>query len=154
MVYDAPFKNEGQGIGFGVATFKAEGEAGDGELPEAAATIEAYEYGFRVSGLTVGKNTIEFSNTGKEPHHVIAAPYLPGATLAAVRRAFRREGGGEPPLDFENVVNSARIDGGEKQITELDLDEPGKYALLCFVSDREGGPPHVALGMVAEATVR
>jgi plastocyanin len=154
MIYDAPFVNEGQGLKFGVATFKAEGEAGGGELPEAPATIEAYEYGFRVSGLSVGENTIEFSNTGNEPHHVIAAPYLPGATLAEVRKAFSREGGGEPPLDFENVVNTARIDGGEKQITELDLDKPGKYALLCFVSDREGGPPHVALGMVAETMVR
>ena len=67
MVYDAPFKNEGQGIGFGVATFKAEGEAGGGELPDAAARIEAYEYGFRVSGLTVGKNTIEFSEPARAP---------------------------------------------------------------------------------------
>lgn len=27
-------------------------------------------------------------------------------------------------------------------------------ALLCFVSDRKGGPPHVAQGMIAEITVR
>lgn len=40
------------------------------------------------------------------------------------------------------------------QITELDLARKGKYALLCFVSDRKGGPPHVAKGMVAEVTVR
>jgi hypothetical protein len=52
------------------------------------------------------------------------------------------------------VVYTARIEGGTKQITELDLDKPGKYALLCFVSDRKGGPPHVAQGMVAEITVR
>jgi plastocyanin len=155
IVYDAPFQNEGQGLKFGVASFKVEGEAGGGELPKATAKIEAYEYGFRVSGLTAGKNTIEFSNTGREPHHVIAVPYRPGATLAEVRKAFRREqGGAEPPLDFENTFYTARIDGGTKQITELDLDKPGKYALLCFVSDREGGPPHVAQGMIAEATLR
>jgi hypothetical protein len=35
-----------------------------------------------------------------------------------------------------------------------DLEKPGKYALLCFVSDRKGGPPHVAQGMLAEITVR
>jgi hypothetical protein len=62
--------------------------------------------------------------------------------------------GAEPPLDFEHTSNTARIEGGTKQITELDLDKPGKYALLCFVSDRRGGPPHVAQGMIAEATVR
>jgi len=155
IVYDAPFQNEGQGLKFGVASFKVEGEAGGGELPKATAKIEAYEYGFRVSGLTAGKNTIEFSNTGREPHHVIAVPYRPGATLAEVRKAFRREqGGAEPPLDFENTFYTARIDGGTNQITELDLDKPGKYALLCFVSDRKGGPPHVAQGMIAEATLR
>lgn len=155
IVYDAPFGNEGQGVKFGVAAFKVDGEADGGELPKATAKIEAYEYGFRASGLKAGANTLEFSNSGGEPHHVIAAPYRPGATLAEVRKAFKREqGGAEPPLDFENTSYTARIDGGTKQITELHLEKPGKYALLCFVSDRNGGPPHVAQGMVAEITVR
>jgi plastocyanin len=155
VAYDAPFKNEGQGLRVGLATFKVEGEASDDGLPEGTAKIEAYEYGFRVSGLKAGQNTIEFSNTGSEPHHVVAAPYRPGATLAKVRKAFKREqGGAEPPLDFENSFSTARIQGGTKQLTELDLDKPGKYALLCFVSDRKGGPPHVAQGMIAETTVR
>jgi plastocyanin len=155
IVYDAPFQNEGSGLKFGLASFKVEGEANSaGELPAAVAKIEAYEYGFRASGLTVGKNTIEFSNTGTEPHHVIAVPFKPGATLAEVRKAFSQTGGADPPLDFRNVAYTARIDGGTKQITELDLARTGKYALLCFVSDRKGGPPHVAQGMVAEITVR
>ena len=157
IVYDAPFQNEGSGLSFGLASFKVDGEADDdgGELPKAAAKIEAYEYGFKASGLTVGQNTIEFSNTGSEPHHLIAVPYEPGATLAKVRKAFMQEqGGAEPPLDFEHTYYTARIAGGTKQVVELDLDKPGKYALLCFVSDRKGGPPHVAQGMIAEVTVR
>jgi plastocyanin len=155
IVYDAPFQNEGKRLKFGLASFKVEGETEDsGELPKAGAKIEAYEYGFRASGLTVGKNTIKFSNIGKEPHHVIAVPYKRGATLAEVRNAFGRDQeSAEPPLDFKNVAYTARIDGGTTQITELDLDKPGKYALLCFVSDRKGGPPHVAQGMIAEITV-
>jgi hypothetical protein len=152
IVYDAPFQNQGQGLKFGIASFEVEGEVGGGELPTVPAKVEAFEYGFRASGLKAGKNTIEFSNAGREPHHLIAAPYKPGATLAAVRNAFRR--GAEPPLDFEHTSYTARIEGGTKQITELDLDKPGKYALLCFVSNRRGGPPHVAQGMIAEATVR
>ena len=155
MIYDAPFQNQGQGLKFGVASFQVEGEAGRGELPSKPANVEAYDYGFKASGLKTGKNTIEFSNRGSEPHHLIAAPYKPGATLAAVREAFGRgQGGPEPPLDFDNTSYTARIDGGTKQITELQLDKPGKYALLCFVSDRNGGPPHVAKGMITEATVR
>ena len=155
MVYDARFMNEGQGVKFGVATFKVDGQADGGELPKSTAKVEAYEYGFRASGLRTGNNTIEFSNTGEEAHHLIAAPYKSGATLAAVRKAFMREqSGAEPPLDFEQTSYTARIDGGTKQITELHLGRPGKYALLCFVSDRKGGPPHVARGMITEATVR
>ena len=155
LVYDAPFQNQGEGLKFGLASFEAKGEPGGGGLPRGSAKVEAYEYGFRASGLRTGNNTIEFSNTGEEAHHLIAAPYKPGATLRAVRKAFTRgQRGAEPPLDFEHTSNTARIDGGTKQITELQLDKPGMYALLCFVSDRKGGPPHVAQGMIAEATVR
>lgn len=155
VVYDAPFQNEGQGVKFGVAAFDVDGKDDGGELPKATAKIEAYDYGFRASGLRAGANTVEFSNTGAEAHHVIAAPYKPGATLAEVRKAFTREQGrAEPPLDFRNISSTARIDGGTEQTTELELDKPGKYALLCFVSDRNGGPPHVAQGMLAEITVR
>jgi hypothetical protein len=34
------------------------------------------------------------------------------------------------------------------------MRDRGKYALLCFVSHRKGGPPHVAQGVIAEITVR
>ena len=36
----------------------------------------------------------------------------------------------------------------------VDLElKKGNYALTCFISDREGGPPHALKGMVAETTV-
>ena len=57
MVYDAPFLNEGQGVKFGVATFKVDGQADGAELPKSTANVEAYEYGFRASGLKAGANT-------------------------------------------------------------------------------------------------
>ena len=40
MVYDAPFLNEGQGVKFGVATFKVDGQADGGELPKPTANVE------------------------------------------------------------------------------------------------------------------
>lgn len=116
MVYDAPFQNEGQGVKFGVAAFKVRGQADGGELPKSTANVEAYEYGFRASGLRTGNNTIEFSNTGRETHHLIAAPYKSGATLAAVRKAFTREQSrAEPPLDFGHTSYTARIDVGRSR---------------------------------------
>jgi hypothetical protein len=44
------------------------------------------------------------------------------------------------------------IEGGEGQLVTLDL-EPGRYALYCFISDRQGGPPHALKGMVDEVEV-
>ena len=52
-----------------------------------------------------------------------------------------------------NAAETAVIDGGEAQLTEVDLS-PGSYALLCFIPDRAGGPPRVAKGMISEAKVR
>jgi hypothetical protein len=45
------------------------------------------------------------------------------------------------------------IDGGESQVIDLQLKK-GNYALVCFIQDRKGGPPHAAKGMVSEADVR
>ena len=75
----------------------------------------------------------------------------PGATIEDVKRFFRTEEG-EPPLQEDNVEETAVIDGGEEQLTEVDLTA-GNYALLCFIPDRAGGPPHVAKGMISEAKV-
>jgi len=60
---------------------------------------------------------------------------------------------GPPPIDFENGFTTAVIDGGIEQVTDLELKK-GKYAMICFIQDRKGGPPHVMQGMIAEANVQ
>ena len=130
-------------------------EAGDAALPKADAKVTARDYTFSASGLKAGTNDIEFDNAGKELHHLIAFPYRKGAKLADVKKAFMEERGessGPPPLDFEGGSGTAVLEGGTKQVARLSLKR-GKYAFVCFVSDRRGGPPHVAKGMVVEATV-
>ncbi len=127
------------------------GEAG--ELPSADARIEATEYKFTATGLKAGANTVEFENVGKQPHFFAAAQYKPGATLEEVRRFIRTEKGKPPFVEDEDAeAASALLDGGGKQVIELALRK-GKYALLCFVPDRTGGPPHVVKGMISEAIV-
>jgi hypothetical protein len=121
-----------------------EGDEG-GDLPEAAANIEARDYSFTATGLETGRNSVEIVNVGKEIHHVIMAPIKSGATIEDVQRAFQQEQG-EPPLDFENGDSTQALDGGFSQVTDVELRKPGKYALLCFIQDRKGGPPHVAKG--------
>jgi hypothetical protein len=153
--------NEGDGEGpsnfeqGAQATIEVSEGDDDAELPQPDATIEMNEYSFVTSGLKAGDNTFVLKNTGKELHHTIAAPIAEGATLADVRKFLQSEGGaqsGPPPLDFEKVVGTAVLDGGRDQIAELEL-QAGRYALLCFLTDRKGGPPHIAKGMIREIEV-
>lgn len=136
------------------AEFTVEGEPADAELPETEATITAEDYSFSAEGLQPGKNTIRFENTGEELHHAILFPINEGVEFSEVEEAFGSEEGpeGPPPVDFERQVGTAVIDGGIAQNVELELEE-GRYAALCFIQDREGGPPHVAQGMISELTV-
>jgi len=138
----------------GIATLQVTGEAGEPELPATSAQIVAYEYGFRTQGLKAGTNNVLFDNTGAQLHHAVAAPILPGRSLAEVRTfAVSENASGPPPIDFERTVATAVLDGRTQQVAQLDLSR-GRYALLCFIQDRSGGPPHVVKGMISEVTVR
>ena len=154
------FEEEGEGdtqsnaeLG-STAQFTVEGDAGDAELPDTDATITAVDYGFEAEGLRPGKNEVRFENTGEQLHHAILFPINEGVEFSEVEEAFGSEEGpeGPPPVDFESQVGTAVIDGGNAQNVQLELKE-GRYAALCFIQDREGGPPHVAKGMISELTV-
>jgi hypothetical protein len=134
------------------ARFRVTSDGGGGEPPSTSARIEATEYQFDSQGLTAGRNAVLYDNAGREPHFVEGLPIKPGKTIADVRQYIRNDKG-EPPFTESGLFVSAVTDGGVAQTLELDL-RPGKYALLCFVPDRKGGPPHAVKGMVSEATVR
>lgn len=138
----------------GKAEFEVTGEAASAQLPATDASLKTVEYGFETSGLKAGRNTLTFKNEGEELHHVIAAPINEGTTIEEVKKfaSSDEEPSGPPPIDFEKVVGTAVLDGGREQVTELELQK-GRYALLCFISDRAGGPPHTAKGMVQEVKV-
>jgi hypothetical protein len=133
------------------APFEVTGEGG-GELEAPAARIDAVEYSFNSSGLQGGDQEILFDNKGREPHVLDALRIKPGKTLDDVR-TFLEEEEGEEPIVEEDSYSTAILDGGVRQVVQFDL-KPGRYALLCFVPDRKGGPPHVEKGMLSEAEVR
>lgn len=136
-----------------VAQIRVTGTAADAALPRAAARLDAYEFAFRTSGLKAGRTAVDFRNTGREPHHVFFAPMRTGASLAEVRRFFTGTNYvGVPPVDDVGTRDTVVLEGGERQVTELDL-RSGRYALLCFVRNRGGGPPHTKLGMIDEVRV-
>lgn len=137
------------------ATLEVTGEAVEGELPETEGRIVADEYSFETEGLVEGENTVTFENAGEELHHVIAFPFTNDeTTIEELAELFQseEEPEGPPPVDFERGTGTAVIDGGASQVATLNF-ESGRYALVCFITDREGGPPHVAEGMVAEVEI-
>ncbi len=134
-----------------VEGIEVEGDDSDASL-EADATIKAHEYGFETDGIVAGENELVFENTGAQPHHVIALKMVGDSTIEDVKTFFKTEGG-KPPVEEGPPVGTAVIEGGESQLAELDFD-PGRYALVCFITDRQGGPPHMIKGMVEELDVK
>lgn len=129
---------------------EVKGEATDDEL-DGDAKIAAIEYGFEDEGLTSGKTEVLFENKGAQPHHLIASPLIGDATAEEVEAFFKTEKG-KPPLSEKGTVSTAVLEGGEGQAVTLDL-KPGRYAFYCFITDRQGGPPHALKGMVDEFEV-
>ena len=132
--------------------FEVTGDAADAELPSAPGSLQAKEYSFTASGLKPGKNSLLFENTGKQPHFAAAIAIKEGSTLEDVKKFFETEKGA-PPIDESKSFDTPVIDGGRKQLVDVDL-AAGKYAVICFIPDREGGPPHVERGMISEVEVR
>lgn len=137
------------------ATLQVTGERTTAPLPRSIGSVTARDYSFDTTGLKAGRNRVAIRNAGKEPHHLLAFPYNKGTTLKQVRTFFTQEGesAGPPPVDFRGATRTSLLEGGDEQIAELDLRR-GKYAFICFTSDRAGGPPHAFKGMITEAVVR
>jgi hypothetical protein len=137
----------------GIARIEVSGD-GDGELPKTPATIAAREYGYRTSGIVAGTNRVTFRNTGKQFHQVVAFPIPAGNSFRAGKGAVldRELETGWVPVDVPNERATTVLEGGGEQVTELTF-RPGRYVLLCFVSDRDGGSAQWTLGMASKLTV-
>jgi hypothetical protein len=143
----------------GVGSVEVTGDATGAQLPSTAAQITAKEiaaddYRFEASGFKAGTNQITFTNGGGQLHHVVIARLAEGATLDQAREFFATEDfKGPPPIDFDASEVTAVLDSGGKEVDTVEL-QSGSYALLCFVNDRAGGPPHVIKAkMLQEVTV-
>jgi hypothetical protein len=128
------------------------GEESDEEIEGGDATVEAAEYVFNAETLPSGEVEVAFENIGAQPHHLIASKIKGDATAEDVEAAFK-ESKGPPPLIEKDTRSTAVLEGGEGQLVTLDL-KPGRYALYCFITDREGGTSHALKGMVDEVEVK
>ena len=130
----------------GEGSFEVTGDASGAQLPATQAQITAKElaptdYRFEASGFKAGSNQITFTNSGAQLHHVLLAKLNKGAALDQVVQ-FLSTQKGQPPVDFDASEITAVLDAGGKQVETVEL-QSGSYALLCFLSDRAGSPPHV-----------
>ncbi len=129
--------------------FEVKGDAGD-EFEGPAAKVSATEYAFKGEGVKSGEPVL-LENAGGTWHHFIASRLKPDATIADAKKFLATEKG-EPPFAEETGLESTVLDAGVSQAIAF-KGKPGKYAFFCFVSDKKGGPPHVAKGMVSEVVV-
>lgn len=138
-----------------VAPLRVTGEPSGGGLPSTPASMVMNEYSFISSGVEAGSSSVELKNEGFEPHHVVVAPVQRGHSIRELRRYLK--GTKTIPVgeivDLDRAYESSVLEREQSQVLRLRL-KPGKYGLLCFVSDRKGGPTHVVKGMVDELTVR
>lgn len=137
----------------GLARIEVTGET-SAELPPTDATIVAREYGYDVEGIVAGTNTVKFRNAGGEFHQAVAFRLEPGVDFRAARRAVldRERETGWVPVDEPAGQATTVLEGGGELITELTF-RPGRYLLLCFVSDRVGGGAQWHVGMRARVDV-
>ncbi len=101
------------------------------------------QHSFEITGLKVGKNRLRLVDEGEEVHHAIMFPIAQGKTIEDVETFFATEGqpSGPPPIDFEGGAGTAAIDGDSEQVTDLVLRKAGTYAVICFLTDRDGKDP-------------
>ena len=136
-----------------VLGMKSEFEAEGGEgatLPDTGASITTVDYGFEFEGLKAGENEVVFTNDGTELHHFVLSVFEEGVTEEQALDAFRKfaeaEQSGSPPPEGtpepEDVADTIPIDKGFGQTVHLELEADRVYIILCFISDRSGGPPH------------
>ena len=131
-----------------------------GDLPSTATTVTGQEkgkdkYAWNVSGdLKSGDNDITFKSEGDEAIHLLGAFRINGKhSNAEITKAL--EGGGPPPyVDQQSFTSTSILDGGKSQVTDLHLTKPGTYVLFCPLTDRDGGKPHFAEGMITQVTVK
>lgn len=135
----------------------------EADLPAPDHSITAADYSFaEPSAVAPGETTMQFINSGAEPHELSVVRLAEGITPEDFVAAFSEEEPtpapgetpadgeeGPPPFSSAGGVGAIPPGGSAYWVQEL---EAGTYGLLCFVPNADG-LPHFALGMIATFTV-
>jgi hypothetical protein len=133
----------------------------EGAVPVTGTTITAANpskdhYKWEISGpLKAGANPITFVSKGKTALHELRAIRITGnESTAQLVKALESE---RPPpsyVDRTSQFATAVLDGGKSLTTQMTLLKPGKYVFFCHLTDRDGGKPHFAEGLITAVTVQ
>lgn len=113
--------------------------------------VVASDYAFQAPDtVQAGLVTLQLSNVGQEPHHLVLVRLAPGRTFSEFVRSTTAAHG-EPPRWAEPVGGpNAILPGGSANAT-LNL-APGNYALLCMIPSPDG-KTRAMKGMQQQLTV-
>ena len=127
------------------------GEA-DATLPEAESTVTARDYSFDVN-VSAGQQTVNFTNEGPDQvHHAVFFPFNEGVDEAAAETALDTFLASEdeqtpppPEIDLEGLESTPEFglfSAGLGASYDAEFESGRTYAVVCFIQDRAGGPPH------------
>lgn len=122
--------------------------------PAATQTVKLSEFKIDMpSSLKAGTTTFKIDNVGVEGHMALILHLAPGKTLQDAVNFVESDGppSGPPPVDWAGGVDS--LSPQQAGYTTIDL-QPGKYAVICPMTDPSTGKSHAMLGMVKEITVQ
>jgi hypothetical protein len=118
--------------------------------PSAQITLTAHDYGFDTSALLAGTHTIAFKNVGPTEWHFADIMEFPAGTTAAqaqaaIPKVFLAPTGTTVPgvPNPTNVGGSQAASPGNGNTFTVTLTRGRVYVVVCFLSDKTGGLPHV-----------
>ncbi|MBW3580002.1 MAG: hypothetical protein KY431_03080 [Actinobacteria bacterium] len=127
------------------------GDAAQLSLPQAESTVTARDYAFDVD-VSAGRQTVNFTNQGPEQvHHGVFFAFREGVDEAAAESALRtlvtsedEEAPPPPEIDIEATEQNFGIfSTGLGASYDAEFEAGRTYAVVCFIQDRAGGPPHL-----------
>jgi hypothetical protein len=134
-----------------------------GSLPSTGTSLTAAspakdKYKWQISGpLNAGQNRITFASKGnkKDAIHLIAAARVTGnPSKAQILKGLARNGPPPKFVDRKSFTSTSVLDAGKSEVTSLSLTKPGEYVIFCPLTDRDGGKPHLAEGLLTTVNVK
>jgi hypothetical protein len=125
-------------------------DANDLELPELDGQVTITDYDFEFPELEGGDHELMAVNEGEEFHHVVLLEWpeeVESEEQAEEMLQMLLEAGEGPPpegaVEPDFLGGTTVFSPGAGGSFEVSLEEDRFFTALCFIHDREGGPPHV-----------